>query len=124
MGRCLLFTYGLLQPGQKPPRTVAATWPDELTGLLYDLGPWPAAVAIGSGEDRFRGTVVDIDDIELAELDRFEDVAGGEYARRRAVTAGGREVWVYEYLRPIPADAPRIWEWISPSAAGPPRPAR
>lgn len=105
-GRCLLFAYGLLQPGHRPPKTLGRCWPDEMRGLLYDLGRHPAAIEIGLGERWFGGHVLEIDYSELAsELDPFEEVEAGVYRRIRATTRGGRQVWVYEYARPLPQAA-------------------
>jgi gamma-glutamylcyclotransferase (GGCT)/AIG2-like uncharacterized protein YtfP len=58
--RCLLFVYGSLQPGQRPPESMGESWPDRVRGLLYDLGPYPAAVRIGRAEQEFQGWVLDI----------------------------------------------------------------
>ena len=104
--RCLLFAYGLLQPGYEPPRTLGRWWADEMQGLLYDLGSHPAAIEIGRGERWFEGCVLEIDSSELVdELDRFEQLDAGVYRRIRATTRGGSQVWVYEYARALPSGA-------------------
>ncbi len=110
--RCLLFVYGKLQPGHRPPRTASCARPDRVRGVLYDLGVYPAAVHVGSAEQWVRGYVVEIDDRELhEELDAYEGVAERLYRRIRTVTESGTEVWVYEYARPLPDDAVAIDVW-------------
>ena len=105
-GRCLLFVYGQLQPGRKPPRSMSRAWPDSVRGLLYDLGPFPAAVKVGAADAWFRGYVLEIAEIELVgDLDSYEDVDKGLYRRIRTVTEAGYEVWIYEYSRPLPSTA-------------------
>jgi len=108
-GRCLLFAYGKLQPGQKQPRSMSRAWPDSVRGLLYDLGPFPAAVKIDATEQWLRGYVLEIAENELVgDLDSYEEVDKGQYRRIRTVTEAGFDVWIYEYARPLP-----------PGAAGP-----
>lgn len=104
-GRCLLFVYGSLQPGQRPPQSLRGAWPDRVRGLLYDLGPYPAAVQIGRIEEEFCGWVLDLSEGELKRLDAYEGVSEGLYRRMRTVTAGGRTVWIYEYARELPQQA-------------------
>ena len=103
-GRCLLFAYGQLQPDQRPPRSLSRAWPDRVRGLLYDLGPYPAAVKIGRVDRQFAGYVLEIDENELQQaLDTYEEVDKGVYLRIRTVTEAGFEVWIYEYARPLPS---------------------
>ena len=105
-GRCLLFAYGKLQPGQNQPRSMSRAWPDRLRGLLYDLGPFPAAVKIDASEQWLYGFVLEIAESELVgDLDAYEEVDKGLYRRIRTVTEAGFEVWVYEYARPLPPTA-------------------
>lgn len=114
---CLLFAYGQLQPGIRSPRTMRRAWPDRVRGELFDLGPYPAAVRIGAAEGSFCGHVIEIDASELAELDTFEGVGEGLYRRVRATTEAGQSVWIYQYARPLPADARGpVERW--PSAEG------
>lgn len=104
--RCLLFVYGLLQPGHRPPRTMSRHWPDQLLGELYDLGPYPGLLHAGVRGGPVSGTVVEVSRHELETvLDPFELVEEGLYRRIRATTVGGHEVWVYEYARPLPPGA-------------------
>ena len=105
-GRCLLFAYGQLQPGQRPPRTLSWAWPDRVLGELLDLGDYPAAVKVGLGESCFRGYVLELAESELTtELDAFEGVPELLYRRIRTITKAGYEVWIYEYARPLPHTA-------------------
>ena len=105
-GRCLLFAYGQLQPGLRPPRTVHRAWPDRVRGELFDLGTYPAAVSVGMTESWIWGYVLEINESELlAELDRYEEVHTGLYRRVQTTTEAGFMVWIYEYARPIPPDA-------------------
>ncbi len=106
IGRCLLFAYGQLQPGLRPPRSLSRAWPDRVRGLLYDLGPYPAAVKIDAVDRWFQGFVLEIEQHELQEaLDPYEEVDKRVYRRIRTVTGAGFEVWVYEYARPLPENA-------------------
>ena len=102
---CLLFAYGQLQPGIRPPRTMRRAWPDRVRGELFDLGRYPAAVRIGATAGSFCGHVIEIDASELAELDAFEGVDEGLYLRVTTTTEAGCPVWIYEYARPLPAVA-------------------
>lgn len=109
--KCLMFVYGLLKPGIQPPRSMSQSWEDEISGLMYDLGEFPAAVAPGTGAGRIAGFTVEIDTDELSALDEFEDTETGVYRRVMVETAKGHFAWVYEYLLEIPAGAPVITTW-------------
>ena len=101
--KCLLFTYGLLQPGQRGgPRSVSQSWPDRVPGRLYDLGDFPAARDLGRAETWVAGLTLEIDELELPELDAFEDVDSGEFARVLIETERGFLAWAYEYRWEIP----------------------
>ena len=105
-GQCLLFAYGQLQPQQRPPQTLVRAWPDRVRGLLYDLGPYPAAVQIGAVDAHFHGFVLEIATAELTgTLDPFEQLDKGIYRRIRTVTESGFGVWLYEYAMPLPKHA-------------------
>ena len=105
-GRCLLFAYGQLQPGQRAPRSLTRSWPDRVLGQLFDLGRYPAAVRVGAAESWFCGHVLEIAEIELVrELDEFEGVHQGLYRRIRTATESGFEAWIYEYTWPLPPTA-------------------
>lgn len=111
MPRTLLFAYGLLQPAFNPPKTLAKHWADRVHGKLFSLGPYPAAVELEQVESWIHGTVLDIDDEELASLDEFEEVERGEYRRIRVTTELGWEVWAYEYARAVPNELMQIDRW-------------
>jgi len=105
-GYCWLFVYGLLKPGLQPPHTLQLALPDAVPGELYDLGPYPALKPAPAGSNATaRGFTLLLNSAELERLDEFEGVAEGLYRRRRVVTSLGLEAWVYEYARPLPADA-------------------
>lgn len=111
MAKCLLFAYGLLKPGIQPPKSMTNHWPDRIVGRLFDLGPYPGAIDIGLAATTFQGEVLEIEDEELGPLDLFEGVDVGLYIRRRARTEGGRDVWIYEYAKPVLSSARPIRSW-------------
>ncbi|QDU59695.1 hypothetical protein Pan216_05270 [Planctomycetes bacterium Pan216] len=117
---CLLFVYGLLRPGIRPPRTMRSHWPDRVIGELHHLGPYPGAIRIGKGSASFEGDIVEIATSELPALDEFEDVDTGLYARIRTTTLGGHDVWIYEYRRPLSPLATPIERWESNASSGSP----
>jgi gamma-glutamylcyclotransferase (GGCT)/AIG2-like uncharacterized protein YtfP len=112
--KCLIFTYGMLQPGASPPRTASNFWRDRLKAAMFDLGPYPVAIHVGTAPDYIDGFVVEIDADELTDLDDFEDTDSGEFVRKTATTEQGYEVYVYEYGRPVPAGTPRVSIWKPP----------
>lgn len=109
---CLLFVYGLLQPGIRPPRTMRRHWTGSVRGRLYDLGEYPGAVDIGRVPDTFEGWIVEIEEGELLELDAFEDVTSGNaYRRILSTTMAGESVWIYEYIGPVPETTTSLPRW-------------
>lgn len=103
---CLLFAYGQLQPHLRAPQTLMRAWPDQVRGLLYDLGPYPAAVRVAAADRCFHGYVLEITLAELTDrLDPYEEVDNGVYRRIRIVTEAGFAAWLYEYTRPLPKNA-------------------
>jgi len=106
----LLFSYGTLQQpdvqqavfGRRVPGA-----PDELPG--YELGKvmitdpqearaldriyYDNVVFTGRPNDRVRGTVLEVTDVELAAADRYEEPAG--YRRRVVTLDSGIEAWAY-----------------------------
>jgi len=113
--RCLLFVYGQLQPGGHEPKTASHAWPDRVQGLLYDLGDYPAATNISQSNCWFHGFVLDLDNAELDDLDRFEAVSKSMYRRIRVTTEAGFNAWIYEYARSLPNDAVGpIERWVVP----------
>jgi gamma-glutamylcyclotransferase (GGCT)/AIG2-like uncharacterized protein YtfP len=109
--KCLLFAYGTLQPGFSPPKSVSAAWPDRVKGELYDLGEYPVAVKIEDGTEWIEGHTLELDADELPTLDEYEDVEGGEFARRLTETEAGHVVWVYEYVREVPEGLEAMRRW-------------
>lgn len=114
MERCLLFVYGLLQPGQRPPQTMSRSWPATVFGELYDLGPYPGVVKIDQCARVVHGWVIEIEEAELAALDEFEGVGRPDtYRRIRTTTADEHQVWIYEFIGPLPA-GPALDRWPIP----------
>jgi gamma-glutamylcyclotransferase (GGCT)/AIG2-like uncharacterized protein YtfP len=67
----------------------------DLAGLqLYDLGPYPMAVASGLPSDRVQVELYAVSAQQLAQLDRLEDHPR-DYQRRLLRLDDGREAWVY-----------------------------
>lgn len=112
---CLLFAYGLLKSAYQPPKTSRRHWPDRIRGRLFDLGPYPGAIDVGTAEGWFEGEVIELESAELGALDRFEGVENGEYRRLRATTESGQAVWVYEYCRQVPPEATALVRWEKPT---------
>ena len=119
-----LFLYGSLLPGLAPPSLRACLaklrplGPGTVPGLLYDLGPYPAAVLDAAAATAVAGQVFELpgDPAVLPALDAYEgfaaaDPAGSLYVRRQwpVTLADGRELacWVYAYNRD-PGDSPLI----------------
>lgn len=90
---------------------MAEAWPDRIRGVLYDLGDYPAAVQIASATTWIDGFTLEIDADELKLLDEFEDVDGGEFARRIVETELGHTAWVYEYQRSLAPHLAPIQRW-------------
>lgn len=102
-----LFAYGTLAPGD--PATVAAGgWePDMVRGRLYDLGPYPALIALDAPDAGWVEGFTRPVELETLSgpLDAYEDVGHGLYQRRLTTTRSGREAWVYMYSAPLPPGA-------------------
>lgn len=111
MARALLFAYGTLQPGHHPPASLGRHWPDAIPGRLFDLGPYPAAIDVGTAASWIEGTVLDIAAEEIEALDRYEGADRGLYRRLLVRARSGAQVWVYEYARPLPHTARPITRW-------------
>ena len=94
----LVFVYGSLKRGMANHQQLAGAHfvgPAQLGGLhLYDLGPFPMAVASDDPAAVLQGEVYGVDGAQLAELDRFEGVPR-LYERQRHQLRDGRSVWVY-----------------------------
>lgn len=109
--KCLLFAYGMLQPGASPPRSASNFWRDRIQADMYVLGPYPVAVRVGVADATIDGYVVELDSDELPDLDQFEDTDSGEFVRKTVTTEQGFEVYVYEFGREVPAGLERIASW-------------
>lgn len=111
-----LFVYGTLRrdpAGAAHPILTAAEClgPASLSGLLYQLAEYPAAVFAADCDARVHGELYRLPAAEalLARLDAYEECTADfsephEYRRRQlpvCLTAGGEyPAWVYEYNRP------------------------
>ncbi|MEB3235763.1 MAG: gamma-glutamylcyclotransferase family protein [Cyanobacteriota bacterium] len=93
-----LFVYGSLKRGMANHQqlaTAVALGAAQLQGLaLYDLGPFPMAIASGDRGHTLHGELYGIPALLLPGLDRFEGVPR-LYRRVRWPLAGGDRVWVY-----------------------------
>ena len=128
-GPQLVFVYGTLMRGMANHRQLAGLacqGTAELAGFaLYDLGPFPMAIASGDPQQRLHGELYAVAPAQLQTLDRFEG-APRLYQRQRHRLADGRNVWLYvgqprqvRHVAVIPAG-----RWIKPPPTnGPPGPA-
>lgn len=129
---CAFFVYGTLKRGHANhgllASSIRAIEPGSITGVLYDLGDFPA---LGEGNGTVRGELIWIDPEQMAQVlevvDRLEayrpdDEPGSMYRRRtvRARTERGEPVSAYTYfynadhpLLPPPEMLPRLpdGEW-------------
>lgn len=116
-----LLVYGSLKRGMAHHRRLAGArclgeaW---ATGLaLYDLGPFPMAVAGGAGS-RLQGELYAVEEALLAELDQFEGVPR-LYERQRWQLEDGAAAWVYvgraRQVRHVPLIAGGIWRGATAS---------
>jgi gamma-glutamylcyclotransferase (GGCT)/AIG2-like uncharacterized protein YtfP len=94
----LVFVYGSLMRGRANHRQMAGcrfAGKAILQGLaLFDLGPFPMAIASGEPSHLLHGELYRMDSAQLAALDRFEG-APRLYERLRWPLADGRRVWIY-----------------------------
>ncbi len=94
----LVFVYGSLKRGMANHGQLdgAACWgPATVPGFaLYDLGPFPMAVACGEPGCAIHGECFVVSAAQLERLDRFEGVPR-LYERQRHQLRSGEEVWVY-----------------------------
>lgn len=94
----LVFVYGTLKRGQANHHLLkGGRWQGRaaLAGLaLYDLGPFPMAIANGDATSWLEGEVYAVGTELLDRLDRFEGVPR-LYERQAHTLADGRTVWVY-----------------------------
>lgn len=105
-----LFAYGQLQHDIDPPKTMKSWKVDYAIGMMYDLGKDVAMIFTRPKTNIYCvGELLTIDEKELKDLDNDERHA--DYERYQIVTASGAMAWAYEYEKPIPKSAPRIWRW-------------
>jgi gamma-glutamylcyclotransferase (GGCT)/AIG2-like uncharacterized protein YtfP len=128
-GPQLLFVYGTLMRGMANHRQLAGLacqGTAELAGfVLYDLGPFPMAIASGNPQQRLHGELYAMPPAQLQALDRFEG-APRLYQRQRHRLADGRSVWLYVGQPRQVRHVQRIADgrWIKPPPTnGPPGPA-
>jgi gamma-glutamylcyclotransferase (GGCT)/AIG2-like uncharacterized protein YtfP len=93
-----VFVYGSLKRGEPNHHWIAAApylGEAQLPGArLYDLGPFPMAVASGDPADTIAGELYAVTPAVLATLDRFEGVPR-LYERQSWRLANGTQAWVY-----------------------------
>jgi len=94
----LVFVYGSLKRGMANHQQLqGADWVGNasLQGLaLYDLGPFPMAIACSEPSSAIEGELYRVDAALLEQLDRFEG-APRLYQRRHQRLNSGEAVWVY-----------------------------
>ena len=116
-----LFVYGILKRGEfNHGRLQGARWLGAATlagARLYDLGPFPMAIA---GEGSVHGELYAISAAALPELDAFEGCPR-LYQRHWLPLADGRHAWVYlgqarqvRFSRPLP-----LGKWPALAGAAP-----
>ena len=120
----LVFVYGTLKRGMVNHRQLAGSRFEGTTtvgGLhLYDLGPFPMAIAAAADRDaRVEGEVYGVSPELLAALDRFEG-APRLYERQQYQLSDGRRVWVYVGRHHQVRHVRRVSCW--PPASAPPGP--
>ena len=112
-----VFVYGSLKRGEPNHHWIAAgTYLGEaqLPGArLYDLGPFPMAVASGDPTDTIAGELYAVTPAVLAALDRFEGVPR-LYERQGWRLASGSQAWVYvgrqRQVRHVACITSGIWQ--------------
>lgn len=127
-GEQLVFVYGTLMRGMANHRHLAGApclGTAELAGFaLYDLGPFPMAIASGDRSHRLHGELYAVQPAQLQALDRFEG-APRLYRRQAEPLADGRSVWLYVGQPRQVRHVQRIADgrWIKPPpTSGPPGP--
>ncbi len=114
---CLLFAYGTLMPADSETAQRDGWSADAVRGRLFDLGPYPALIDLGDTSAGWvEGFVRQTDHAELdGPLDRYEAVDTGPFRRALATSRNGRQVYVYEFARPLPPEARGpISRWHAP----------
>lgn len=94
-----LFVYGTLKQGRSHYTGGKEFSPDTIKGKMYNVGAFPAVVL--GGESVVHGEVIEVDDSELAQMDRYEGYQEGDdnslYKRISITTLSGEECFVYEF---------------------------
>jgi len=112
----LVFVYGTLKRGQPNHALLARSrfcGEAQLAGLaLYNLGPFPMAIASSDPQAVLQGEVYAVNAEQLAALDRLEG-APRLYDRQRHPLSDGRQVWVYvgreRQVRHVPLIPSGVW---------------
>ena len=118
-----LLVYGSLMRGMANHHRLAGAsvrGAAQLQGLaLYDLGPFPMAIASGNPADTLHGELVLVRRSQLSALDRFEGVPR-LYQRVSWALGDGRRVWVYigrpRQVRFVNRIADGIWRGPKPAS--------
>jgi len=113
----LVFVYGSLKRGMANHQQLSGAMfigVAQLQGLaLFDLGPFPMAIASGDPGHSLHGEIYGLDPNCLAALDRFEG-APRLYERLSWPLADGRRVWVYvgrpQQVRHVRRISSGIWK--------------
>ena len=94
-----VYVYGTLMTGDGRPKV-------RVPGVIYDVSWFPGAKLSEPTQDgpTFLAEVIEVDELRLAELDRYEgywegDPIGSLYLRKPYLDG-----WIYEYNRTPPAD--------------------
>lgn len=121
----LLFVYGSLKRGMANHQQLNGAMFNgvaQLQGLaLFDLGPFPMAIASGDPAHSLHGEIYGVDPNRLVALDRFEG-APRLYERLSWPLADGRRVWVYvgrpQQVRHVRRISSGVWEGRRPCPSG------
>lgn len=121
--RQLVFVYGSLKRGMANQNQLSEAvflGIAQLQGLaLFDLGPFPMAIASGDPTDTLHGELYAVNATQLADLDRFEGVPR-LYLRLSWPLSDGRHVWVYagrpRQVRHVSQISSGIWRGRQPSS--------
>ena len=110
----LLFVYGTLMPGHgnhhRIEQYVRRGCPGKITGILIDLGAFPALIP---GDGIVEGILLDVDQASLEITDHIEGYAPDRndclYIRKKTIVklSDDKEVWAWRDVRP--------WSYRSPA---------
>ena len=97
-----VFVYGTLRNGE------AATHALEGYAMVaYEGKDFKFPYAIPNGDRAVYGNIIEVDDADLEQLDKYENVRGGLYVRQRVLVEDIREE-----VRPW-ADEEEVWAYIA-----------